>query len=92
MHLDHRGHPLHTRALGVDLVQGAHGTWDATATLLDLRKRGFVPVAGDLQPSGIVQQMRLAAEVASADRTVTRREAVQPIVAFEASAASGGES
>jgi hypothetical protein len=36
--------------------------------------------------------MRLGAEVASADRTVTRLEAVQPIVAFEASAASGGES
>jgi hypothetical protein len=92
MHLPHQGHPLHTRALGVDLLQEAKGTMGVTASVLDLRKRGFVPVAGDLQPSGIVHQMCLEGSIALADRTVTRLEAVQPTVAFEPSAATGGES
>jgi len=92
MHLAHHGHPLHTRTLGVELVQEANGTMAVTASVLDLRKRGFVPVGGDLQPSGVVHRMRLEGAVATAERTVTRLRAVQPVVAFEASAASSGES
>jgi len=92
MHLAHRGHPLHTRALGVELVQEARGRVAAAATLLDLRKRGFVPVGGDLQPAGIVHQMRLDGAIDGADRTVVRLEAAQPTVAFEPSPALGGES
>jgi hypothetical protein len=60
--------------------------------LLDLRKRGFVPVAGDLQPSGVVHQMRIDAVIDSATATISSIDAAQPAVAFEASAMSAGES
>src|SRR5262249_28873610 len=57
MHLDLRGHPLHTRCLSITLVQRADGRLDVHGEIVDLRKRGFVPVAGDLQPSGVVHHM-----------------------------------
>jgi hypothetical protein len=64
MDLSVRGHPLHTRALSVSLAQREDGRLDVLGEVLDLRKRGFVPVAGDLQPSGVVHQMQLRAVVA----------------------------
>ena len=45
MHLDLRGHPLHTRSLSVTLTRRADGRLDVRGELVDLRKRGFVPVA-----------------------------------------------
>jgi len=92
MQLDLRGHPLHTRALSITLAQAGPGRLAAHASLLDLRKRGFVPVGGDLQPSGIVHHMLIDAEVDPAAGTVVRMEAAQPSVAFEASALTRGES
>jgi hypothetical protein len=92
MHLDLRGHPLHTRALSLTLVQRADGRLDARASLLDLRKRGFVPVGGELQPSGIVHHMLLDAVVDPGTTRLERIVAAQPSVAFEPSAASRGES
>src|SRR5207247_8847167 len=47
MRLEARGHPLHTRALSVVLAARADGKLDVHGAVLDLRKRGFVPVAGD---------------------------------------------
>jgi len=92
MHLDVRGHPLHTRALSITLVQRADGRLDVQGTLLDLRKRGFVPVGGDLQPSGIVHHMLLDAVVDPAAAVLDTIRAAQPTVAFEATATTGGES
>jgi hypothetical protein len=91
MQLDVRGHPLHTRALGVTLAQGPGGRLVVDAALLDLRKRGFVPVAGDLQPSGIVHHMLLAGIVDPATATLEAIVARQPTVAFEPSATTRGE-
>jgi hypothetical protein len=92
MLLDVRGHPLHSRALGVTLSARADGRIDLAAVVLDLRKRGFVPVGGDLQPSGIVHEMRLDGVVDPATLRLHALEAAQPHVAFEASAVSRGES
>lgn len=92
MRLDLRGHPLHTRALSVTIVAGDDGAWRAHASLLDLRKRGFVPVGGDLQSSGIVHHMQLDADVDRATGTVRRLDARMPSVAFEPSALTRGES
>ena len=92
MHLDQRGHPLHTRSLTVSVTQREAGHLDCQASLLDLRKRGFVPVGGDLQSSGIVHQMHLAGIIDATTGTVEALEATQPSVAFEASATTGGES
>ena len=92
MHLDVRGHPLHTRALSITLAQRADGRLDVQGVLLDLRKRGFVPVGGDLQPSGIVHHMLLDAVVDPAAAVLDAIRAAQPTVAFEPTAMTGGES
>ncbi len=92
MHLDLRGHPLHTRSLSITLTQRGDGRLDVHGELVDLRKRGFVPVAGDLQPSGIVHHMQLAAVVDPATLALDEIAARQPAVAFEASAVTRGES
>ena len=53
MHLDVVGHPLHTRSLSVALVQRSDGKLDVRAAIIDLRKRGVVPVGGDIQGPGL---------------------------------------
>jgi hypothetical protein len=92
MHLDLRGHPLHTRCLSITLVQRADGRLDVHGEIVDLRKRGFVPVAGDLQPSGVVHHMLLDGEVDPRAATLDTITLRQPAVAFEASAVTAGES
>jgi len=92
MDLDLHGHPLHTRSLSITLTARADGRLDVHGELLDLRKRGFVPVAGDLQPSGVVHHMLLDGVVDPAARTLDDIVARQPTVAFEASAVTRGES
>jgi hypothetical protein len=92
MQLDVGGHPLHSRALGVTVAARTDGRVDVHGVVLDLRKRGFVPVGGDLQPSGIVHHMRLDAVVDPATARVDAVDAAQPSVAFEASAVTQGES
>ncbi len=92
MLLDVHGHPLHTRALSITLVERADGRLDVRGDLLDLRKRGFVPVGGDLQPSGIVHHMLLDAVADPATNRLDSIRASQPTVAFEPTAVTGGES
>ncbi len=92
MRLVAAGHPLHTRALSVVFTARADGRVDVRGTVLDLRKRGFVPVAGELQGSGIIHDMRLAAIVDPETRVLARIDAEQRSVAFEPSPATGGES
>jgi Protein of unknown function (DUF2889) len=91
MLLDLRGHPLHTRSLSITLTQRSDGRLDVFGEVLDLRKRGFVPVAGDLQPSGIVHHMMLTGIVDPATLVLHELSASQPTVAFEASAVTRGE-
>src|SRR5438034_1221294 len=92
MRLEARGHPLHTRALSVVLAARADGRLDVHGTVLDLRKRGFVPVAGDLQGAGVIHDMRLAGKIDPGSATLETLAAEQRSVAFEASAVTGGES
>lgn len=92
MQLDVGGHPLHTRALSVTLSARDDGRIDVAGVILDLRKRGFVPVGGELQPSGIVHHMTLDAIVDPASARIESIAAAQPNVAFEPTAVSEGES
>ena len=92
MRLDVHGHPLHSRALSVALFQRGDGRLDVEGSVLDLRKRGFVPVGGDLQASGIIHDMRLRAVVDPKTLGLETISAEQPTVAFEPSPATGGES
>ncbi|MDX2166499.1 MAG: DUF2889 domain-containing protein [Deltaproteobacteria bacterium] len=92
MHLDLRGHPLHSRGLTVTLLARLDGQLDARAVLIDLRKRGLVPVGGDLGTPGIVHHMRLEAVIDPATRRLNAISAQQPNVAFEPGELTGGES
>ena len=92
MHLDVGGHPLHTRALSVTLSARDDGRVDVHGVILDLRKRGFVPVGGELQPSGIVHHMLLNAVVDPATGHVDTIAGAQPNVAFEPTVLTEGES
>jgi len=92
MQLEARGLPIHTRTLSLTLLAGDGPELELAAYVLDLRKRGFVPVAGDLQGTGIIHHMELAGAVDPRTRTLARITARMPTVAFEASAASAGES
>jgi hypothetical protein len=92
MQLDVGGHPLHSRALGVTIAARDDGAVDVHGVVLDLRKRGFVPVGGELQPSGIVHHMLLDAVVDPATARLVSVAGAQPTVAFEPTAVSGGES
>ncbi len=87
-----RGRPLHARSLEVGVAEGEGGRWQAWAALLDLRKSGFVPVGGDLQSSGVIHHMRLAARLDPRSRVLEEIRASQPTVAFEPSQLSRGES
>lgn len=84
--------PLHTRTLDVEVVAGEAGAWQVRAELLDLRKGGFVPIAGDLQTAGLLHHMRLRGRLDPGSGSVAALEAEQPVVAFEASRLSCGES
>lgn len=92
MHLDSSGHPLHSRALAVSLNQESEGHLALDSYLLDLRKRGFVPVGGDLQGPGIIHHMRLQGAVETKSLRIERLVAEQPSVAFEPNALTRGES
>jgi hypothetical protein len=92
MRLEHLGHPLHTRGLSVTSTQRDDAKLDVFGELIDLRKRGFVPVSGKLQPAGIVHHMQLRAVVDPETLVLESLVAAQPAVAFEPSEAASGES
>jgi hypothetical protein len=91
MKLSVAGHPLHTRSLTVTAFQGDDARYELRAAVLDLRKCGFVPVVGFLQPSGIVHHMTLEGVVDPQTRVLERFEGGQPTKAFEPSALTQGE-
>lgn len=94
MPLSAAGTPLHTRSLSVTVAETEAGGPQVAfaAYLLDLRKRGFAPVGGDLQTTGIIHHMRLDGRLERDSARVASIEAQMPAVAFEASAATRGES
>ena len=60
-----KGVPIHSRALQVTLREAGPGSIAFDGGILDLRKRGFVPVGGDLQGAGIIHQMQVAGTIDS---------------------------
>jgi hypothetical protein len=91
MEQDMQSGPAHTRTLVVHLEQAAPSCWRAQGVILDLRKRGLVPMAGDLQTAGVIHHMRVDAEIDVERRWLTSMRADQPSVAFEAAPGTGGE-
>jgi len=86
------GHPLHTRILQIEVFQAAAARVYAQATILDLRKCGFVPTGGDLQAAGFIHHMQLAGRIDPDTRILESLDVSQPVVAFEANTATGQES
>ncbi len=92
MDLAVRGHPLHTRLQTVVLRRGDGGGIVADAEHLDLRKRGFVPVGADLQPSGVIHQMSLHCSVDLERRALGDVRSEMAVPAFDATELTRGES
>lgn len=86
------GHPVHTRSLSVDVLQGGHGRVRALATILDLRKQGWIPTGGDLQAAGLIHDMSLDVLVDATSGRIERFEPSQRVVAFEPSGRTAHES
>ena len=84
--------PLHTRALTFEArADGARGV-DLRGEVLDLRKRSLMPVPGSLQLPGVIHRMELDARVDAVERRITALAPRQPVVPFEASERTSGES
>jgi hypothetical protein len=92
MQLAAAGHPLHTRALSVVFTTRADGKLDVHGVVLDLRKRGVVPVAGELQGAGIIHDMHLTGLIDPASAVLETIAADQRSIAFEATPLTEGES
>ncbi len=86
------GFPLHTRLQTVAALRGEEGNVSVDARLLDVRKRGFVPVGADLQTSGIIHQMSLRAALDLDGGALTDVETAMAVPAFEPSPLTRGES
>jgi len=90
--LEGRGHPVHGRSLEIEVFEHDRGRLAVKGVIVDLRKQGFVPTGGDLQASGVIHHMRLDAIVDSTSLMLESLESAQPIVAYESSPETGGES
>ncbi len=91
MEIEARGAPAHTRTLVVAIAQEDDAHLRADGTILDLRKRGLVPMAADLQTAGVIHDMHVHARIATTPPRIAAIRAEQPGVAFEPTPATGGE-
>lgn len=91
MQLPVTGHPLHTRSLTTVVSLRDDGRLRARGDVNDLRKCGFVPMLGGIQPAGIIHQMSIDLVLDRAARRIDELEVDQPFVAVEPSEWSGGE-
>lgn len=87
------GCPVHCRTLVVEVLQDEGGRVRTLATILDLRKQGWIPTGGELQTAGLIHHMSLDVLVDADSRRIERFEPGQQVVAFEASKrTTGGDS
>ena len=92
MDVSAKGTPAHTRTLVVSLRQHGPGELEARGQVLDLRKRGLVPMAANLQTAGVIHDMHVRARLDLApEPRFSAVEVHQPHVAFEPTEATGGE-
>ena len=85
------GHPVHNRTLIVEVLQDEGGRVRALATILDLRKQGWIPTGGDLQTAGLIHHMSLDVLVDAGSGLIERFEPSQRVVAFEPSGRTADE-
>ena len=90
--LAERGQPVHGRSLEIEVLRHDPDRIRVKGAIVDLRKQGFVPTGGDLQTSGIIHHMLLDAMVHRSDLMLESLEPLQPVIAYEPSEATDGES
>jgi hypothetical protein len=90
--LETGGNPVHCRTLIVDVLQDDPGRVRALATILDLRKQGWIPTGRELQTAGVIHHMSLDVLVDADSGRIERFEPTQQVVAFETSGRSAGDS
>jgi hypothetical protein len=92
MKLNVSGHPAHTRSLTIAMTEGDDRERTLHGTIKDIRKCGFVPVAGMLQTSGVVHDMSISGTLDAKTSTLTRFDGRVTTPAFEPSTLTRGES
>jgi hypothetical protein len=85
------GQPLHTRSLTLAAAATGDGRLHVRGDVIDLRKRGMMPVPGGLQAAGLIHHMHLDATFDPERRVLEKLTTGQPSVAFEPSEESRGE-
>lgn len=70
--------PLHTRLLNVRLSWGENGERIVEGRIVDVRKRGLVPLLGKLQAPGVVHDMTVRVRLQGDDLSVA---AIEPVMA-----------
>lgn len=86
------GNPVHCRTLIVEVLQDERGRVRTLATILDLRKQGWIPTGGELQTAGFIHHMSLDVLVDADSGRIERFEPSQQVVAFESSGRTAGDS
>ncbi len=86
------GDPVHCRTLEVEVLQDEGRRVRTLATIIDLRKQGWIPTGGELQTPGLIHHMSLDVLVDAASGHIERFEPSQQVVAFEPSERTAGES
>ncbi len=91
MSFDLTGEPVHTRCLAIALTQGAGGSVDFRADLMDLRKGGLIELGNRITMAGIIHRMELRGSFASETGEIEAIAWDQSHVMHEPNAASKGE-
>jgi len=67
------------------------GFFELRSEIVDLRKMGFVPMAGAIQNAGFIHHMKIDARIDPDTRVLSDMRIEQPHIAFSANAETGGE-
>jgi len=86
------GSPVHSRALTLLVSELGAGRVRALGSVIDLRKSGFNPMFGDVQPAGLIHDMEIDAQVDLATSTLEKLATAQRRVAIEPAPVTRGES
>lgn len=83
--------PLHTRMISIRLGWGDAGEVVVFGRIVDLRKRGLVPLVGKLQGPGIVHDMSVRLRLRGDDLTIVAIDPQMAAYPFAAAAATRNE-
>jgi Protein of unknown function (DUF2889) len=83
--------PLHTRMISLRLLWGAPGSIIADGKIFDLRKRGMIPLGGQLSGPGVIHEMAVRLELAYPSLQIRSMQPTMSAFPFAACSATRGE-